>query len=196
MTFIETIKLNNGVLFHLEYHQKRVAETFAIVFPKSPVLNLRKILQETYIPSEGFFKIRIEYNSFFYNIEFIPYEFRFISAFKIVQNDTISYPLKSSQRSAFQSLMKDFENQEIIIVKKGFVTDTSYSNLVFYKNLQWHTPTHFLLNGTCRQRLLAEKRIKEIPITPEDIFSFEKIGIINAMIDLEERSFDINFVNF
>ena len=80
----------------------------------------------------------------------------------------------------------------MIFVKNGLVTDSSYANLVFFDGTEWVTPTTFLLNGTCRQRLLSERKIKERIIHATDIPSFTHIGLINAMIDLGELCLPLN----
>ena len=72
------------------------------------------------------------------------------------------------------------------------VTDSSYANLVFSDGVKWYTSTSFLLNGTCRQRLLKEGKIEERPIFQKDIPSFGYIGLINAMLDLGELTLPLN----
>lgn len=194
MFFFETIKVKNNTIFHLDYHQKRVNETCEIAFGKACEIDLKKVCETLVIPSKGTYKIRIEYGINHCKSEVIPYSIHPIEEFELVFCDTISYPLKSVDRSCFETIKKTATNQEIIIVKNGFVTDTSFSNIVFYDKNNWVTPCHFLLNGTCRQRLLNEKKIQQIPIKVNDIFSFEKIGLINAMLDLEEFTIDTNHI--
>jgi 4-amino-4-deoxychorismate lyase len=75
---------------------------------------------------------------------------------------------------------------EIILVKNGLITDTSYSNLAFFDGVQWYTPEHPLLNGVRRQALLKQKRVREKRITPDELGSFVKLSLINAMLDLGE----------
>ena len=90
-------------------------------------------------------------------------------------------------RSQAFSYLKDAVNEdEIIIVQNGQITDTSYSNLVFFDGEKWITPTTYLLNGTMRQSLLQTKQIIEKPIQVEDLNRFESFKLINAMMDLEE----------
>ena len=40
--FIETIKLKDGKVYQLEYHQRRVNQTFKYFFKQSTVLQLNK----------------------------------------------------------------------------------------------------------------------------------------------------------
>ncbi len=63
---------------------------------------------------------------------------------------------------------------------------------IFFDGTEWVTPTTFLLNGTCRQRLLSEGKIKERIIHATDIPSFTHIGLINAMIGLGELCLPLN----
>lgn len=95
-------------------------------------------------------------------------------------------------------LKKNAKAQEIIILKEGKIIDTSFSNLVFFNKGKWYTPKTFLLNSTCRQRLLHQNKIFETDIGIHNLLKFEKIGIINAMQDLGENCQEISeeiFVN-
>ena len=75
---------------------------------------------------------------------------------------------------------------DIIIVKNGLVTDSFAANLLFFNGKDWVTPTTPLLKGTKRQLLLDRGIIIEKEIMEEDVFGFQKVGLINAMIDFEE----------
>ena len=62
------------------------------------------------------------------------------------------YSFKFSNRKAIDDLLK-FRNgcDDILIVRNGLITDTSYSNVVFRKDNMYFTPNFPLLNGTKRQ---------------------------------------------
>jgi 4-amino-4-deoxychorismate lyase len=72
---------------------------------------------------------------------------------------------------------------DIIIIKDGYVTDTSFSNLVFSEGEQLFTPSSFLLNGTKRQQLLRDGKIKEKEIKMADINKYSNVFLINSMAD-------------
>ncbi len=76
-------------------------------------------------------------------------------------------------------------------MKNGFVTDTSYANIVFWDGGKWITPTSPLLHGTARDRLLDSNQITEAEIAIDDLKNYSKAKIINAMIDMDE-GYDIN----
>jgi 4-amino-4-deoxychorismate lyase len=88
-------------------------------------------------------------------------------------------------------------SEEILIVKNGLVTDTSFSNIVFYDGSDWITPDPPLLKGTKRTRYLRDGEIRTMKIRSSDISHFEKARLINAMLDLDDSADihirDINF---
>ena len=155
-------------------------------FPKEKVFPLTTILKEQELPVEGIYKIRFVYSNHNYMIEILPYQITPIESISCVSADDVEYSYKYAHREALLQLKKEAKTDEVIFVKNGLVTDSSYANLVFFDGTEWVTPTTFLLNGTCRQRLLSERKIKERIIHATDIPSFTHIGLINAMIDLGE----------
>lgn len=184
--FIESIKLKDGEIFNLFWHQKRVNDTFDCFFKGTQPINLQEIINVQNIPQKGFYKIRIVYNDVDYSIEIQAYNKRIIQSFEIIETN-FDYPFKSTDREFLNSALKNSKKDEVIFSKNSFITDSSYSNLVFYDGKEWFTPNTFLLNGTTRQRLLSENKIKEIPIKTNDIHQFKKIGFINALNDLGEN---------
>ena len=176
--FIESIKVENGKVFLLDLHQKRVNDTFN-AFSKPIKVDLKK-LQNKLEHNSGLYKWRVEGKI---SMELLPYQYRDISSFKVVVSNEISYPLKSVDRVAFETLKSKVSADEILIVKNGLLTDTSFSNLVFKKGMDWFTPTTFLLDGVQRQSLLLQNKIKEIEIGLHNIQDFSHFKLINAMCD-------------
>ena len=195
MDFLESIKVKDGEVYNLFYHQQRVNVTFKNFFMGKKVLNLENIISSIEIPPKDLYKLRVIYNESKCFTEFVPYEIKPISSLQLVTDNSIEYSFKSLERNCLNNLKKDIKEDEIIIVKNGKITDCSYANLVFWDGKEWFTPKSFLLNGTCRQRLIAEGKIKETEITNQSIFKYEKVGLINAMIDLEELVLDISKIN-
>ena len=75
----------------------------------------------------------------------------------MIENNKICYSLKLTDRSQINRLLKQKGNyDDILIVKNGFITDTSISNIIFYNGSKWITPAAPLLKGTCRDKLLKE----------------------------------------
>lgn len=183
--FLESIKLLDGKLHNLQLHQDRVNSTFNRHYPGTKVLDLSQIeIPQKY--QRGLFKFRILYNCTSYKVNFENYKQKLYSKFQCVYSDQIDYSFKFSNREQLNSLKTEHKFEEIIIIKKGLICDTSYSNLIFKKNNQWYTPSSYLLNGTQRQHLLKEKKIKEIKIQTSDIKEFESFKMINSMNSFEE----------
>ena len=195
MDFLESIKVKDGEVYNLFYHQQRVNATFKNFFMRKEVLNLENIISSIEIPPKDLYKLRVIYNESKCFTEFVPYEIKPISSLQLVTDNSIEYSFKSLERNCLNNLKKDVKEDEIIIVKNDKITDCSYANLVFWDGKEWFAPKFFLLNGTCRQRLIAEGKIKETEITNQSIFKYEKVGLINAMIDLEELVLDISKIN-
>jgi 4-amino-4-deoxychorismate lyase len=181
---IETIKIIDGIPQNLEWHNLRMSKS-------SELLNGIKLFLEINdfnIPEifrKGIVKCRITYSNRIETIEYEQYLIKNVNSFKIIFNDKIDYSHKFADRSQLIKLYEmRVECDDIIIIKNGLVTDSFYANLCFEKNGELFTPAKPLLNGTKRQKLINEKRIIPIDITPDSISAFNKIHLLNSMIDL------------
>ena len=190
--FIESIKLLNGDVYHLAYHQERVCRTFSHFFPSEKVLSLQESISKIALPAIGKYKIRIVYSKDNLIVEIHPYHIKPINTIKCVNADEYDYSYKFLNREFLNTLKQTSGADEVIFLKNGKVTDSSYANIIFFDGKQWLTPSFFLLNGTCRQRLLNEGKITEAPIHYTDIHNFEQIGFINAMLDMGEFNLPIS----
>ncbi len=181
---LETIKLENGKLVNLEYHQQRF--NFARQqFEKVEQINLHDTIEIPENAKEGLFRCRVTYGSKIEKIEFIPHQYREIKSLKIVRDNSIDYTYKYADRSHLKKLYKQREGcDDIIIVKHEKVTDSFTGNLLFFDGSDWFTPDQPLLKGTQRKYLLDNKQIIEKQILFKDIFSYEKVGIINVFYSL------------
>ena len=65
------------------------------------------------------------------------------------------------------------------------MTDTSYSNIIFFDGTKWVTPSTPLLHGTMRSFLLKNEIISEMKIKVPDMKQFQKARLINAMNPFE-----------
>ena len=196
--FIETIRMVDGVVINLPYHQQRVNRTLDVFGGSNTNLNLKKILdsQMRQIP-EGIVKVRIVYDrTGINNFSFAHYEQRAIRSFLLVTCDSIEYPYKSTDRSLLNILRELRAGaDEIIIVKNGLLTDTSFSNIVLFDGSRWVTPQSPLLNGTMRQYLLDKGLIIEKNIPVVEIFNYQKLALINAMLPLGVCEITIDSTN-
>ena len=179
---IESIRLEDGRFHRLPFHQKRVDRSTLELFQSKDSINLSEILGGQHFPKVGVYKCRIIYDTQFISVEFISYSPAPSMSLKVVHDLTIDYSFKFEDRSVINDLFEHRQYcDDILIVRNGFVTDASYSNIVFHDGSRWITPKRPLLKGTMRQCLLDTAEIKEESITVQDIPSFKSFRLINAM---------------
>lgn len=183
--FVETICIKNGEARGLRYHVDRMNKTIRQFFPGMSAVTEKDFFCD--IPqNEGLQKARIVYGeNGITEHTFAPYHMRDIQTIAIVEDNDIEYSWKSTDRSMLVSLREEAPmHDEVIIVKNGNITDTSYTNLCFYDGSEWVTPDTPLLPGTMRQRLLDQGLIKEERIRVADLCKYQKVCLINAMMEL------------
>jgi len=184
---VESIKLKDGVILNLEYHQSRMNRARYELYPDAGKINLAEAISIPEKYKSGTFKIRVLYDRHIQNIEIEPYIFRTIQSLKVVHHESVDYHLKYSDRQILQELFAQRRNcDDIIIVKNGQVSDSFAANLLFFDGKKWFTPSSPLLKGTKRQFLLDQEIISERDIWEVDIYGFVKVGLINAMIEFDE----------
>lgn len=134
------------------------------------------------------FKCRVIYASEIEKVELIPYTLPNIRSLKIVVDDQVEYSHKYLNRERLDTLFnKKGDCDDVLIVKNGLVTDTTYANILFYDGNYWLTPAHPLLRGTQREKLLSRGIVAKADIRPGDLALFEKARLINAMIRFEDK---------
>ena len=185
--FVETIKIKNGKAMALSYHQERMKRTMQHFFPLKNIPSLENVI----VPAKDmdFYKARVVYGEDgIEDIQYAPYSMKEIHTLEIVRDDDIDYSFKSTDRSGLNRLAAQKGNcDEIIIIKNGLITDTSFTNIAIYMDGKWLTPKHPLLLGTKRAALLEKGIIQEADITVDDLMKAEKVSLFNAMIDFGER---------
>lgn len=177
--FLETIKIEEGKIFNLSYHQARFSKTQKAFFGIRHSLPLSEIIDA---PPTGLYRCRILYDETIQKIEYIPYTFKKIQTLKIVSSD-IDYTYKYADRKIFSALLETHsEADEIIIEKDGYLTDTTIANIAFYDGAKWLTPLNPLLKGTTMTRLLDEGLLHPKKIKKEALTNYTYVALMNAMI--------------
>ena len=185
---LETIKCNDGKLFNMEFHQARFEKAQEEYFGITPQINLFDKIEIPEFAKKGLFRCRVTYSKKIEKIEFIPHQYREIKSLKLVEDDEIDYHFKYADRERLQKLFEKRAGcDDIIIIKNGCITDSFTANLIFFDGKKWFTPDTPLLHGTQRTKLLFEKQIFECRLTVADIKKYEKVGLINAMQDFENK---------
>jgi len=187
---VETIRIENGSPVNIAFHNERMLRTRSDLFGISEHLDLRNVLSVPPEAGTGIFKCRVEYDSEIRKIEYLPYEIRPVSSLKLLVCDDISYSYKFTERNMIDSLYeRRGEADDILIIKEGMITDTSYANVVLidYKG-RLVTPSTFLLAGTRRASLLRSGQISEKKITAADLKNYRLLKLINAMIGPDDTA--------
>ncbi len=189
MHFIESIRFENGQYHLLDLHQQRVEHTFAAFYPGVQPHQLSTLLP--LISEIGKHKFRLLYTDKSFHIESAPYQQRVIKTVKLVAADHLDYSFKFADRSEINALVQQAATDDIILVKNGLVTDASYANIACFDGRTWWTPEWPLLAGVKRADLINKGNVKTRAILPDELQAFEKICLINAMLDLGEVSIQI-----
>lgn len=187
LQFSEAIKIKDGVIYNLPYHQARIDRTLT-KFDGLKIDLVSTLAGITDDFNNGLFKCRLIYGKAgVENIEFIPYSPRRITTVRPITADNIEYGYKYTDRAHLNELLEQSGCDDIIIVKNGLVTDAFAANLIFESPDGLFTPDTYLLPGTKRQYLLDMGIIRQKRITVADIKFYDRIRFISVMIDLEDN---------
>ncbi|MFT4203013.1 MAG: hypothetical protein QM610_03785 [Chitinophagaceae bacterium] len=188
--FIETIYFKDNEMPLRHWHEQRFAKTQIAHFGKLQYLSLSELIalkQPDDVLKNQVYKIRVVYSESNASITFQPYHKKEINHLHLVWNDTIDYSFKYLDRTALEQMKVPFENDaEIIIVKNGWLTDTTFTNIALFNGNEWHTPGTPLLEGTQRAFLLQQQTIIPALIHVNNLHHYTKIRLFNAMVCWEE----------
>lgn len=181
----ESIKVVDGVPRHLKLHAERMNRSRRRLFGSTNGVDLAGIIEPVIRSSSGISKCRVVYDQVIRTVECVPYEQRRITGLVVVYDDTIVYDHKYLDRSGLEKHSPVGRTEEVIIVRKGLVTDTRFSNVVFSAGDQRITPAGPLLEGVQREYLLSIGAIRPRDIRVSDIERFDNVILINAMMELD-----------
>ncbi|MDX1941372.1 MAG: aminotransferase class IV [Saprospiraceae bacterium] len=183
---LETIQIKNRRLCNIRYHNERLNRTRKIVYNCNDELSLEEIITIPADLDNNIYKCRVIYDININIIEFQPYQIKPIHSIQLVEDNDIDYHYKWLDRTRFAEHLAKTKADDILIIKNGYLSDTSYANVAFFNGQKWFTPATPLLAGTCRQRLLDEDKIIPEALQIKDLKHFHFIKLLNAMLDWEE----------
>tara|TARA_Y100000992_G_C21108255_1_gene416037 strand:+ start:52 stop:651 length:600 start_codon:yes stop_codon:yes gene_type:complete len=183
----ESIRIKNGTVFLIDFHQKRMDKTFDKFYKKQNPWDLKQIFSQIEIPHFGLYKMKFNYSEKKYKIQFSKYILRKIERLKCYEINNFIYPFKFTDRKMIEYFhSKKLDCHDILMIKNGYLTDTSYCNIIFFDGSGWFTPEKPLLNGVQREKLLESKVITKTKIKLNEINDFKQFKLVNAMIDFED----------
>jgi len=199
--FLESIRIDHGQPENLMAHQQRMDATVRHFFGQRNALSLEDLVVKQLADSQneflkqGLYKMRLVYSQQPEEVSFVAYRLPIIESLQCVEDNQVEYRFKFADRSALNVLFAQRgQADDILILKKGLITDTSYANVAFFDGTCWFTPREPLLAGTRRASLLAQNIISPTDISPNELGNYQKIRLFNAMIRWED-AIDIQINN-
>ena len=184
---VESLKIEHGIPANVAYHNVRINRTRRALFGSVYDIDIPELLRGCALPHAPVCKCRVLYRESVEEVDIRPYTRRLVASLKLVECDDIDYTFKYEDKSAFDALLARKGNcDDILVVKQGLITDTSFSNIALFDGSRWYTPARPLLRGTKREMLLEQCALTERYIAPGDLRNFQKASLINAMMELGE----------
>ena len=179
----ETICFENHRFRNLEYHQARLDRTRLNLYGLKSDWKLSDVIQIPDNLKNIKYKCRVSYSEKPGEIEWSAYTPREISKIKKVYDDDIDYTFKYENRDELNALYAQKQDaEEILIIRKGMITDSAFCNVALFDGKKWCTPSRPLLIGTQRSFLLDSGIIFEKEIKENDLSQYSHIRLFNAMI--------------
>lgn len=181
----ESIRIEKGKAQLVALHQERMEKSLQLLGKKLE-FSLINCVEKQSFDINKIYKLRLSYNEKDYSVDITEYKQRKIERLHIIEDNSIDYSLKYSNRTAIEKHMKKRgKAEDIIIVKNNEITDTSFSNLIFFDGKTWQTPKNPLLKGVMRKYLLEKGIIHEKKIHPKELTTFDSFMLINAMLPFD-----------
>jgi 4-amino-4-deoxychorismate lyase len=188
MFLLETIKVQNQQLRNIYWHNQRLNRTRQLLFGATDERDLEEIIETPTDLTDAIYKCRVTYGLEIEKIEFESYSPKPIKTLKIIHQNRIDYSFKYANRSGLHALYAQKENcDDVLIIKNGLITDTSYCNIAFFDGKNWLTPEKPLLEGTERAFLLSEGILQTVDISVQDLKHFQYFKLFNAMMNWNEQ---------
>jgi 4-amino-4-deoxychorismate lyase len=87
------------------------------------------------------------------------------------------------------------ECDDVLLVKNGLLTDTSYCNIALFDGVNWVTPLTPLIQGVTRAQLLEDGKLIAKDIKLEELMNFQKIALFNALNEFGSIQLDISAIS-
>lgn len=183
--FIETLRIEDGKVWHVSLHDRRMNDTRRAFFGPVPDLHVMDYLcPEAYTART---RCRLTYARDVIRVEYFSYHVRPVHSLQLVVQDDIDYRYKQADRRVLDEAfaLRDTAD-DVLIVRHGLLTDTSIANIALWDGCEWHTPAQPLLAGTQRRYLLDTGQIKETDIPVASLGNYRHIRLFNALIPFGE----------
>ena len=187
---METLRLQDGQVLHLEYHRRRLAaslEAHGMVLAKARDCAERMsswAMEESRKHATGIYRASFTLSlDGQISLRCIPYSRPVLRSFRLVEAEELEYSYKYADRRALEAIAGTCGPNEVaLVVQGGLLTDSTFSNIVCQsRSGELFTPANPLLRGTCRERCLEKGLLQAVDIPASEMGQFESIHLINAM---------------
>ena len=139
---LETIKIEDRQIRNADYHNRRMNRSRQELFGISSELDILRIIKIPIGMGMGIFKCRILYDNMLREVQVLPHRPHSIRSLKLASDNGIDYRYKYADRSRLEKLLSQKGTcDDILIIKNGCITDTSYTNIIVRAaNSAWVTP--------------------------------------------------------
>lgn len=146
-------------------------------------------------PVNGLYKLRLVYDKCIRELEWQEYRMRTIKSLKLIEIQHDSMHFKTTDRNFIDlAFAGRGACDDIVMVNRGLITDSSYANVAFFDGQKWVSPRIPLLYGTRRAYLLDQGLIETAEIIIADLPCFQRIRLFNAMIGFGELDLPIEAI--
>lgn len=178
---IESLKLVDGRIQHVDFHNERFNRSRKVLFQQDLPLDINQLISN--YPISGVYKMRIWYDERgVQKIDYEPFKSRPVSSLKVMETSLI-YPFKYADRDALDKVYdKRGDCDDVLLVNQGNLGDTSRANIIIFDGQRWVTPKTSMLPGTTRARLIARGIVHEADLSVDDLSGrIELVAAINAV---------------
>ncbi len=151
----------------------------------------------------GRFKLRLLYGPDMWRATLERYRVGGVLGAAVVPASQIRYTHKYADRSELNAAQLRLGPRALAIYEQdGLLTDSWYANVLLRYRGEWYTPEKPLLPGVMRRSLLEGRgfgrvertQVHACEIPAADLWRFESISFINAMLDPGEMALDTDAV--
>lgn len=192
MTFIDTIRYEDGAFVDLPRHLARIQATALAHGGQLDIGAVERRLYSSSPMPQGLYRVTLYYNPLeVLEVRSILYQRREIQLLYLYElPEDFSYSYKYADRSFFLHAREELSpEEELLFVRSdGILTETTYTNVLLeLPNGTLITPSRPLLRGTQLSRLLEQRIAQEVEgLTSNDLRRSYRIHLINAMMPLGE----------
>lgn len=196
--FLETLCIVDGIPLNLEWHQKRMDSTLRYfhedISESEDLINLQSLFSVMDVPHEGVWRCRVIYSIHSVSVEFIPDGNSTFRTLKLVEVPSdYDYRYKYADRQFLEKVFAQRgEADDVLMVRQGWIADTTKGNIAFRSGLRWYTPSLPFLAGTTWKRLLSSGVLIPRPIHISDLDRFEAFKVVNALNDWDGEEYPVS----